>query len=406
MDARPTTALPTLSQRSLAHQASRIRELLRLTEQPHMMSLAGGLPAPDGFPDDLIRQAFDRAMGHVGVTGATALQYSPTEGLTALRELVAADHGTSIDDVLVTTGSQQALDLLARVLCDPGDVIVAEDPSYLGALQAFRFAGASVVGVEGDGDGIDVDGVDTALALAGGRAKAVYVVPNFHNPSGAVLSAARRVQLIEVAQRHGVVVIEDDPYGEIRFAGTPLPPLARFGADAGAAVVRLGSSSKVLAPGLRVGWMSGPTSIVAAAVRAKQAADLHTSSLNQLIVAEALADATRFGEHLDRARVLYGARAGALAGALRSHLGDRVSFSAPEGGMFLWSTLPGVDTEALLLAAVEEGVAFVPGSAFAVDAQTGPSHADRARLSFATLRPEQFDEAAQRLARALVAAER
>jgi 2-aminoadipate transaminase len=406
MDTRPTTALPTLSQRAQTHQASRIRELLRLTEQPHMMSLAGGLPAPDGFPDGLIRQAFDRAMGHVGVTGATALQYSPTEGLTALRELVAADHVVPIEEVLVTTGSQQALDLLARVLCDPGDVIVAEDPSYLGALQAFRFAGASVVGVEGDGDGIDVDGVDAALALAGGRAKAIYVVPNFHNPSGAVLSAARRVQLIDVAQRHGVVVIEDDPYGEIRFAGTPLTPLARLGAETGAGVVRLGSSSKVLAPGLRVGWMSGPTSIVAAAVRAKQAADLHTSSLNQLIVAEALADATAFGDHLDRARSLYGARAAALAEALRSHLGDQVSFSAPEGGMFLWCTLAGVDTEALLLAAVEEGVAFVPGSAFAIDAATGPTHADRARLSFATLRPEQFDEAARRLARALLAAVR
>jgi 2-aminoadipate transaminase len=261
--------------------------------------------------------------------------------------------------------------------------------------------------VEGDGDGIDVDGVDAALGLADGRAKAIYVVPNFHNPSGAVLSAARREQLIEVAQRHGVVVIEDDPYGEIRFAGAPLTPLARLcaDADAGAAVVRLGSSSKVLAPGLRVGWMSGPTSIVAAAVRAKQAADLHTSSLNQLIVAEALADVTEFGEHLDRARVLYGARASALAGALRSHLGDRVSFSEPEGGMFLWCALPGVDTEVLLLAAVDEGVAFVPGSAFAIDGLTGPTHADRARLSFATLRPEQFDEAAARLARALTRVE-
>lgn len=403
MDDRPAAALPMLSQRAQAHQASRIRELLRLTEQPHMMSLAGGLPAPDGFPDALIRGAFDRAMGHVGITGATALQYSPTEGLAVLREVVAAEHEVSADDVLITTGSQQALDLLARVLCDPGHVIVAEDPCYLGALQAFRFAGATVVGVEGDGDGIDVDGVDAALAGAGARAKAIYVVPNFHNPSGSVLSVTRRAHLIEVAQRHGVLVIEDDPYGEIRFAGTSLTPLARLGADAGAGVVRLGSSSKVLAPGLRVGWMSGPASIVSAAVRAKQAADLHTSSLNQLIVAEALAATTEFGEHLDRARALYGARAAALAAALRQRLGDRIGFSEPEGGMFLWCALPGVDTEALLLAAVEEGVAFVPGSAFAVDAGTGPTHADRARLSFATLRPEQFDEAAQRLARALVA---
>ena len=406
MDDRPVAALPMISQRSQAHQASRIRELLRLTEQPHMMSLAGGLPAPDGFPDHLIRQAFDRAMGHVGVTGSTALQYSPTEGLTALREQVATIHGVGLDDVLVTTGSQQALDLLARVLCDPGDVIVAEDPSYLGALQAFRFAGATVVGVEGDDDGIDVDGVDAALTAAGDRAKAIYVVPNFHNPSGAVVSAARRAALLEVAQRHRVVVIEDDPYGEIRFAGTPLTSLARLGADAQAAVVRLGSSSKVLAPGLRVGWMSGPAPIVSAAVRAKQAADLHTSSLNQLIVTEAVADGPAFAEHLTRARSLYRERATALVAALHVHLGDRVSCRAPEGGMFVWCALPGVDTEELLAAAVEEGVAFVPGRAFAVDAESGPTHADRARLSFATLRPDRFDEAIARLARAVAAVDR
>ena len=404
METDTRSRLPVLSHRSQAHQASRIRELLRLTEQPHMMSLAGGLPAPDAFPVGLIEGAFARAMRHTGVTGPTALQYAPTEGVTLLREQVAVEHEVPIERVLVTTGSQQALDLLARVLCDPGDVVVAEDPSYLGALQAFRFAGAEVVGVPGDREGIDPDAVEAALATAGARAKAVYVVPNFHNPTGTVVSAERRTRLVEVAARHGVVVIEDDPYGAIRFAGESLAPIARGDAP----VVRLGSASKVLAPGLRVGWLSGPTEIVAATVRAKQAADLHTSSLNQLIVAEARADGAAFTAHLDAARAVYRDRATALSTAVRRHLGERIRFTEPEGGMFLWCTLVDEDnraiaTDALLEAAVAEGVAFVPGSAFAV---SGAGHTDTARLSFATLRPDEVDEACRRLAVAVASLRR
>lgn len=387
-----------LSRRARSHQASRIRELLLLTEQPHMMSLAGGLPAPEGFPIDLIRSAFDRAIGHIGATGSTALQYAPTEGVAALREQVAEEHAVRVEDVLITTGSQQALDLLARILCDPDDVIVAEDPSYLGALQAFRFAGAEVVGVPGDADGIDVDGVEAALAAAGPRAKAVYVVSNFHNPSGSVLSAQRRVRLVELAEAYGVVIIEDDPYGEIRFAGDRLAPLGA----AGRPVVRLGSSSKVLAPGLRVGWMSGPAPIIGAAVRAKQAADLHTSSLNQLIVAEARADRAAFGAHLDTAREIYRLRAAALAAALRAELGDHVSFADPSGGMFLWCTVPTVSsTERLLEIALDKGVAFVPGSAFAVSPGSDVDHASAMRLSYATLDPAGLAQAASRLAAAV-----
>jgi 2-aminoadipate transaminase len=389
-----------LSTRMHAQRGSPIRELLQLTERPGMLSMAGGLPAGEALPVQLLTDAFERALRHTGVTGPTALQYGPTPGLARLREQIADDHGVHVDNVVVTTGAQQSLDLLARALCDPGDVIVADDPTYVGALQAFRFAGARVVGPHGDEPddpatpGFDTIALDAQLR-AGLRPKAVYVVSNFHNPTGHTLTSAQRSHLLVLAQRHGFLIIDDDPYGALRFRGDA--PEAMGGHDR--PVVTLGTASKILAPGLRVGWMSGPPVIAEAVGRIKQFADLHTSSLNQLMVAEARDDKAAFEAHLRRSRRLYESRADALRIALATHLGDRVSFAHPEGGFFLWLTLhDSAPAETVLRAAVDEGVAFVPGTAFSAD---GTSFTDRARLSYATLDAAGLDEACRRLARAL-----
>jgi 2-aminoadipate transaminase len=382
-----------LSARITSQRSSRIRELLRVTEQPGMLSMAGGLPAPATFPTALLQSAYDRAVAIAGPTGPIAWQYGPTEGAAALRDQVAGDHDVPVEQVLVTTGSQQSLDLLARVLCDPGDVLFVEQPTYLGALQAFGLSGARIVGVPGDEHGLDVDALAARLE-SGLRPKAVYVVVNFANPTGTTLAADRRRRLVGLAERHEFLVIEDDPYGDLRFRGDHQPSMGGRGAP----VVRLGTASKVLAPGLRVGWLSGPAPVVAAAVRAKQAVDLHTSSLAQLIVAEARADRDAFAAHLDTARAHYAAQAAALDAALAHHLPD-VPRPSVEGGMFAWIDL-GTATEPMLARAVDRGVAFVPGSAFAAPDSDAATIETMARLSFATLAPDQLDQAVHRLARA------
>lgn len=378
-----------LAARARTHRASAIRELLLLTERPDMRSLAGGLPGGDRLPVELVRDAAADALTRRGPTGPIALQYAPTEGLAALREHLAMATGHAPGEVLVTTGSQQALDLIARVLCDPGDVVVVEEPAYLGALQALRFAGATLHGVPGDGDGLQVERLAEELA-AGLRPKAVVVTPDFGNPTGATLTAARRTALVALAERYGFLVVEDDPYGRLRFRGSSLPPIGAPGRP----VVRLGTASKVLAPGLRVGWLTGPPAIVAALARAKQAADLHTSALDQLVVLGAMTD-PRFPAHLEETVAAYRTRARRLVRALRCRFGDGVELVEPEGGMFVWACFPGIDTAAALPGALDAGVAYVPGPAFAV---APGAHRERARLSFATLAPPALDEACDRLA--------
>lgn len=370
--------------------ASRIRELLRLVDQPGVLSLAGGLPAAEALDVPRVRAAAGRALDLVGPLGPVALQYGPTEGVETLRALLGRRLGVDAATVLVTTGSQQAIDLLARTWCGRDDTVVVEHPSYLGALQAFTAAGARIVAIGGDTDGIDVDHLSLELAR-GLRPRLVYVVPNFHNPTGSVLAADRRRRLAELADTHGFLIVEDDPYGELRFVGTPLASIA----DASARVVRLGSASKILAPGLRVGWLSGPPEVVDAAARLKQVADLHTPALNQLIVAELLGDEPAQRLHIDAIRARYHERAGALARALTQHLGDRVRHDAPRGGMFTWAiATDGTDTDALLPRALAAGVAFVPGSAFSAVPGSFP---DAMRLSFATLDPGSLDRAVSRL---------
>ncbi|MEO5839690.1 MAG: PLP-dependent aminotransferase family protein [Acidimicrobiales bacterium] len=364
--------------------SSRIRELLHLTERPDMLSLAGGLPATEALPVERIRSALATGLD------TRALQYGPTEGVCELREYVAARYGVSVGEVLITNGAQQALDLIARAVIDHGDSAVVESPAYLGATQVLSNAGASLTAVASDGDGLDT------LALCemvdhGLRPKLIYVVSNFHNPTGVTLSAARRCELADIATRVGALLVDDDPYGELRFAGQPVLALAA------PSLVRVGTVSKVLAPGLRVGWMVGPAWLVDACVRLKQATDLHTSTLTQCVALELLRDADWFAEHLAFIRGLYCERAHTLIDAVTDRFGDRVAIAPVQGGLFAWVRfVDGTDADDLFAPAISRGVAFVPGSSFSLDG----GQRDAARLCFALLPPARLVDAVDRLAAA------
>lgn len=382
-----------LSSRAVAARSSAVRDLLRLTEQPHVLSLAGGLPSPETLPVEAIRSATDRVLTEVG---PAALQYGPTEGIAALRATVARRLGdpAAADRTIVTTGSQQGLDLVARVLLDADDVVVTESPTYVGALGALHWMAPRLVGIDGDHDGLRTDVLADHLA-AGLRPKFVYVVTEFANPTGATLSLDRRRHLASLADRYGFIVVEDNPYGDLRFRGETLPAIRTFSDN----VVTLGSASKILSPGLRVGWLTAPDWLARALAIAKQGTDLHTATLNQHLVLRLLDDEAWLHDHVQQIVRLYGTRAECLHHALSLHLGDRISTNAPDGGMFLWATLSGGDrsTGELLTHAIAGGVAFVPGSAFRADGLDDAS----LRLCFTTLSPDQLDEAARRLARAL-----
>ena len=385
------------SQRTAGLRSSAIRDLLKLTEMSDMISLAGGLPTPDSFPVDDLRREADRLFGEYG---PRAVQYSGTDGVPELRSWIAEEYSAAFGrevavdgEIVVTHGSQQALDLLAKVLIDPGDVVVSESPAYLGAVQAIELFQPRFEVIDGDEHGMRVDLLAERLA-AGLRPKFVYVVPNFHNPSGATMSLERRRLLAELADRYELLVVEDDPYGAIRFAGEALPPIASFTNR----VVHLSTFSKVVAPGFRVGWMVGPAEVMGWIARAKQAADLHTSSFAQLLLANLVARPGWLDAQRARIVPLYRDRCNALADALEATFGDEISFLRPDGGMFLWATFPAIaDTTLLLAAAVEQGVAFVPGNAFTIDQRPDSN----ARFSYSTVAIDQIDEAVARVRRAV-----
>ncbi len=383
--------LDLLSDPARTAQSSVIRDLLEHAKRPGVISLAGGIPDPDLFPVQEITDATARLLA----ADRNALQYGLTGGEAPARAAVAPLLGwePDVERVVVTTGSQQALDLLAKVLVDPGDAIVAGDPSYLGALQAFRANRAELVALPVDEAGLVVDALADRLAAGDGfRPAFVYVVANFQNPTGAVLSEPRRRKLVELAEAHGFLIVEDDPYGQLRYDGAALPPIGPGSEH----VVRLRSTSKVLAPGLRVGWLEGPQWLVDAVVIAKQSADLHTSTLSQGIAVALLGDETWFSAHIDTLTRQYGARRDALCAALDMTFGSNVSYRRPEGGMFVWARFPGVATSEALTTALEHGVAYVPADAFTID----EARPETARLSFATVDPEDFSPAVQRLATA------
>ncbi|MEV6950947.1 PLP-dependent aminotransferase family protein [Streptomyces sp. NPDC051183] len=397
--ATAVTPPPAFAARAASVGGSAVREILALTERPGVISFAGGLPAPELFDTAGLRAAYDAAFT---ASARRALQYSTTEGLPELRAAVAdrtAARGlpTAPDDVLITTGSQQGLTLLTGALVEPGDVVLVENPTYLAALQCFGLAGARVVPVPCDGEGILPDAL--AEIVARERPKLLYTVPNFQNPTGRTLPGSRRAAVAEIAARLGLWLVEDDPYGDLRYEGAHIPWLA---AHPGAEdrTVLLGSFSKVMAPGLRLGWLRAPAALRRAAVVAKQAADLHTSTVDQLAAAHYLAEAD-LAAHLATVRAAYRARRDALLAGLAEALPAGSTWNRPEGGMFVWARLPeGHDAARLLTAAIARDVAFVPGAPF----YTGTPDPRTLRLSFTTHTPAEIAQGLARLAGAAVAA--
>jgi DNA-binding transcriptional MocR family regulator len=387
---------PPLSSRLGDVRSSPVRDILELTQRAEVISFAGGLPAPELFPAELIADAFARVLAPTAA--ARALQYSSTEGDPQLRALLAerfTGRGLRTDagEILVTTGSQQALGLVAAVLLDPGDAVLVENPSYLAALQCFGFAGAQLVPVPCDEDGLDPEALPALIAEH--APKFLYVVPTFQNPTGRTLPAARRARLAEIAAEHGLWLIEDDPYGELRYDGEPLAPI---GSHPGAAdrTVTISSLSKVLAPGLRIGWLRAPDAILRPLTIAKQAADLHTSTVDQLAARTSL-QATDLEAHIVRLCDEYRRRRDTLLDGLAGALPAGSTFNRPDGGMFVWARLPpGWDAGELLRAALRHDVAFVPGFPFFA---LQPDHRTL-RLSFTTHAPAEIGEGLARLRRA------
>ena len=378
-----TRSSPPLARRAAQIRGSVLREILNVTQSPDVISLAGGLPSPECFPVDALRAAFDRVLR---THGAAALQYSTTEGHPPLREWIArleTSRGTptAADQVLVVSGSQQALDLIAKVLVDPGDAVLVEAPSYPGALQALAHCAARCVAVPADAGGLRTDRITAAIDETGARL--LYFMPNFQNPGGHLMPASRRCDLANVARAHGLWLIEDDPYGDLWFRSAP-PESVR--AHAPERTVRICSFSKTLAPGLRLGYVVGPRNIIDALVRAKQATDLHTSTVAQFAAHEVLAS-SMFDEHLAHVRARYAAQCDVMARAIAREFPQHAQWTRPAGGMFIWVALEGADTDALLNAAVERGVAFVPGSAFHANAAPDCRRVHEMRLSFATAAP-------------------
>jgi len=387
----------TLAERAHKMNPSAIREILKVTEKPGIISFAGGLPSPKIFPIEAFAAASAKVLRE---DGAAALQYASSEGLPVLREFIAQQlpWDVSPDQVLITTGSQQGLDLVAKVLIDRDSRILVETPTYLGALQAFTPMEPRVANIACDAEGPDPD--DLARQAAGNgsaadRARFVYLLPNFQNPTGRTMSDARRQALAERALAAGLPVIEDNPYGDLWFDAPPPAPLAARAPDN---TLYLGSFSKVLAPGLRLGYLVAPKSLYPKLLQAKQAADLHTPTFNQRMVAEVIKDGV-LDTHVPKIRALYKAQCEAMLAALsREFEGLGVEWNRPVGGMFLWLRLPaGLDSVKLLPMAVENNVAFVPGAPFYADGGDPRT----LRLSFVTASVEQINIGIAALAKTL-----
>ena len=385
----------TLAQRAHKMNPSVIREILKVTERPGIISFAGGLPSPKTFPVEVFAEACAKVLRD---DGRAALQYAASEGLVTLREQVAAMLPWAVDpaNVLITTGSQQGLDLVAKVLIDPGSRVLVETPTYLGALQAFGPMEPNVVSVASDDEGPDLHDL---LRVLGDPAKDfprfMYLLPNFQNPTGRTMSEARRAALSAEAQRLGLPIVEDNPYGDLWFDAPPPAPLT---ARHPQGCVYLGSFSKVLAPGLRLGFLVAPPALYPKLLQAKQAADLHTPSFNQRVVAEVLKDGF-LDRHVPTIRSLYRAQRDAMLQALDHEMqGLGVTWNRPDGGMFLWARLPeGMNAIELLPHAVDKGVAFVPGAAFYAE-QADPR---ALRLSFVTATADQIQTGVAALAQAI-----
>ena len=386
-------------------ETSAIRELFKLLGKPGIISFAGGFPDAAMFDVAGITASVDRALAD---EPGAALQYGATEGFEPLREQLAAfmaSKGASDvapDQLIVTTGSQQALDLLGKTMIGPGDKVIVEGPTFLATIQCFRLYGAEVISAPIDGDGVQVDALEQLIAEH--RPKLVYLIPTFGNPSGATLSLARRKKVLELAVKYQTLVVEDDPYGDLYFGEAPPPSLLALSSEvpgSRALLAHCGSLSKVLSPGLRIGWLIAPPELLARAVMCKQFSDAHTSTFAQATAAQYL-KAGRMPATLANVRKVYAERAQALCDALHKELGDAVEFVQPKGGLFVWLRLTGAngklaDANQLAKAAIDKGVAFVPGTPFFAQ---NPDPATL-RLSFATADVDRIREGVARLAQAL-----
>lgn len=394
-DGQYTTDWPSaLAQRTQHITGSIIRALLKITQQPDVISFAGGLPASELFPVREFREACDFILSEVP---ERALQYGVTQGYMHLREYLAEKvqkYGVpaTTDNTLVTNGSQQALDLIGRTFIDDGDVIVTECPTYLGAIQAWRLYNPTFVTVPIDQQGMRVDLIEEALE--GKKPKFIYVLPNFHNPAGTTLPLERRKKLVEIAAKLGAFIVEDDPYGELRFEGQDVPPIVSLHKEN---VLYLSTFSKTLAPGIRLGWIIAPEAVTNKLVLTKEGADLHTSTFVQYI-ADDICQRGIIRRHVQKIRSAYRERRDVMLAALEREFPDGATWTRPEGGLFLWVWLPEqIDVEPLFQKALEEKVAFVPGYAF----YPNGGGRNTMRLNFSCMRPDLIDEGIRRLGRAI-----
>ncbi len=381
--------------------SSAIRELLKLTALPDVISFAGGLPAPELFPIDKFKEASEVVLTEMG---ERALQYGTTEGYQPLREMIATNaskYGIQIsaDNVMITSGSQQALDLLGRIFINRGDRVLVESPTYLGAIQAWNAYGVKYVTIPFDDDGMMTDVLETRLRTG---LKFIYVLPNFQNPTGVTLSRERRKQLVEMANAYGVPIVEDDPYGQLRYEGEHLPPVVVLDDEIRAKEVPIYSGnviytstfSKILAPGLRLAWVVAPEDVIRKLVQAKQGCDLHTSTFSQFIAYQ-VANSEWMKTHITAIRKTYKERRDIMLESLEQYMPDGVEWTHPKGGLFLWASLPNnLDTSTIFRSAVEAKVAFVPG---------GPFHPlgggeNTMRLNFSNAKPDLIREGIKRLA--------
>jgi len=391
------------AQRTQRMKSSAIRELLMLTEQPDIISFAGGLPAPEFFPTQRIEEVTCRILRE---QGEKALQYGVTEGYPPLREMIIRHMGryginAGMSNVLITAGSQQGLDLIGKILVDSGCRILVEEPTYLGALQAWNVFGPEYVGVPADRDGMRTDKLEEVLK--NDNIRFIYALPNFQNPSGSTLSGDRRVELVRLANQYHIPIVEDDPYGQLRYEGEHEPSLIALDAkNVGGNgkslitgnVIYMSTFSKTLCPGFRVAWVVGPEEVIRKMVQAKQGADLHTGTLAQMIAYETACGGF-LDEHIEKLRQVYKERRDLMLGLMDELFPPGVEWSRPKGGLFTWVELPkGLDTTDLLKKAVEQKVAFVPGASFFPHG----GGENTMRLNFSNATPEQIEEGMKRLA--------
>jgi 2-aminoadipate transaminase len=401
-----TAWIPRYAHRAKGVGSSAIRELLKVTSQPGVISFAGGLPSPDAFPLQRFEEACHKVLAE---QAARALQYGTTEGYEPLRDLIArnmARYGITarLENVMITSGSQQALDLIGKLFINRGDRVLVEAPTYLGALQAFNAYGADYISVPIDEDGLITEMLEKPLRSG---PKFMYVLPNFQNPAGTTLIEGRRHELVLLADKYGIPIVEDDPYGQLRYEGEHIPPLVvidreNLRRDNGYSignVIYLSTFSKTLAPGLRLGWIVAPPEIITKLVQLKQATDLHTSTFNQYVAYEVARDGF-LDQHVKLIRGLYRERRDVMLEALKEFFPSEVTWTRPQGGLFLWVNLPeGVDSRTILETALRENVAFVPGNSFYASADgEGCRHM---RLNFSNATPEQIHEGIRRLSLAV-----